>query len=123
MTSRWVARVIATYRSTAPSMPSPNDSGSTSTTGSNSSPLDRSGVSERTRGVGRKVPSSISLPMTQAIPSSWAATQVSMMDASPAVAPCSTGTPLLRTEVGTSASGNTVLITGSASAITSSGVR
>ncbi|CAB4705304.1 unannotated protein [freshwater metagenome] len=37
--------------------------------------------------------------------------------------PCSTGTPLLRTEVGTLASGIAARITGSASAITSVGVR
>ena len=37
--------------------------------------------------------------------------------------PCSTGTPLLRTEVGTLASGSTARMTGSASAMTSSGVR
>src|ERR1700716_2359973 len=49
ITSCWVARVIATYLSTAPSMPSPTASGSASTTRSNSSPFDSSGVSDRTR--------------------------------------------------------------------------
>ena len=37
--------------------------------------------------------------------------------------PCRTGTPVLRMEVGTFASGSTSRITGSASAITSAGVR
>ena len=69
MTSCWVARVIATYRSTAPSMPEPNASGSMRTTRSNSSPLASSGVSDRTRDVARNAGS----PMTQAIPSACAA--------------------------------------------------
>src|SRR2546421_13110287 len=76
MTSCWVARVIATYRSTAPSIPSPNVSGSMRTTRSNSSPFDSSGVSDRTRDVARNVGS----PMTQAIPSACAASQVSRIE-------------------------------------------
>ena len=61
--------------------------------------------------------------MTQAMPSACAACQVSRIEARSDVDPCTTGISLLRMEVGTLASGKTDLITGSASAITSSGVR
>jgi hypothetical protein len=97
----------------------PNASGSTRTTRSNSSPFDSSGVSDRTRDVARNVGS----PMTQAIPSACSASQVSRIESSSATGPWTTGTPLLRMEVGTLASGSTARMTGSASAMTSSGVR
>ena len=58
-------------------------------------------------------------PMPSACPSSHAATTASRS----ATEPCSTGTPLLRIDVGTFASGSTARITGSASAMTSAGVR
>ena len=61
--------------------------------------------------------------MTQAIPSSCSASQVSRIESRSDTDPCTTGTPLLRIEVGTLASGSTARMTGSASAITSSGVR
>ena len=66
----------------------PNASGSTRTTRSNSSPFDSSGVSDRTRDVARNVGS----PMTQAIPSACAASQVSRIEPSSEAAPCTTGT-------------------------------
>src|SRR5215470_16465160 len=113
ITSRWVARVIATQRSTAPSMPSPNASGSTRTTRSNSSPLASSGVSDRTRDVAANVAS----PMTAAIPSACAASQAPRIASRSETGPCKTGTPVLRMEVGTLASGSTARMTGSASAM------
>ncbi len=61
--------------------------------------------------------------MTQAIPSACAASQVSRIEPRSEADPCTTGTPLLRMEVGTLASGSTARMTGSASAMTSSGVR
>ena len=61
--------------------------------------------------------------MTQAIPSACAASQVSRIESRSDVEPWTTGTPLLRMEVGTLASGSTARMTGSASAMTSSGVR
>ena len=47
----------------------------------------------------------------------------SRIEPSSDVDPWTTGMPLLRIDVGTLASGSTALITGSASAMTSSGVR
>ena len=61
--------------------------------------------------------------MTQAIPSACSASQASRIESSSDADPCTTGTPLLRIEVGTLASGSTARMTGSASAMTSSGVR
>src|SRR5213078_1002055 len=91
MTSSWVARVIATYRSTAPSIPVPNVSGSTSTTRSNSSPLASTGVSDLTRGVAGKA----GAPMTQATPSpsACAASHPSMTWPRSDAGPCRTGMP------------------------------
>ncbi len=62
-------------------------------------------------------------PMTQATPSRWSASQSSSIAARSDVRPWTTGTPVLRTEVGTLASGTTARITGSASTMTSAGVR
>src|SRR5688500_6769138 len=100
-------------------MPSPNDSGSTRTTRSNSSPFDSSGVSDRTRSVG----TNDGAPMTQAIPSGSSASQAATTDSSSDTDPCATGMPDERTEVGTLASGSAARMTGSASAMTSEGVR
>ena len=61
--------------------------------------------------------------MTQAIPSACSASQVRRSSRSSDAGPWTTGTPVLRIEVGTLASGSTARITGSASAMTSSGVR
>ena len=61
--------------------------------------------------------------MTQAIPSACAASQASRMPSSSDADPWTTGMPLLRIEVGTLASGSTARMTGSASAMTSCGVR
>ena len=61
--------------------------------------------------------------MTQAIPSALSASQPSSTEPSSDDGPWTTGIPLLRTEVGTLASGRTARITGSASAMISSGVR
>ena len=61
--------------------------------------------------------------MTQAIPSACAASQASRIASRSAADPWTTGTPVLRIEVGTLASGSTARMTGSASAMTSSGVR
>ena len=63
--------------------------------------------------------------MTQAMPSPSAcsASQVSRIEPSSDADPWTTGTPLLRMDVGTLASGSTARMTGSASAMTSSGVR
>jgi hypothetical protein len=61
--------------------------------------------------------------MTQAIPSACAASQPSRIELSSEARPCTTGTPLVRMEVGTLASGSTARMTGSASAMTSFGVR
>jgi hypothetical protein len=61
--------------------------------------------------------------MTQAIPSACAASQVSRIELRSEADPWTTGTSLLRMEVGTLASGSTARMTGSASAMTSSGVR
>src|SRR3982750_4110480 len=102
-------------------MPVPNVSGSTRTTRSDSSPFDSSGVSDRMRDVPRNVGS----PMTQAMPSpsACAASQVSTIDPSCVADPWRTGTPLLRMEVGTLASGITARMTGSALALASAGAR
>jgi hypothetical protein len=102
----------------------PKVSGSMSTTRSNSRPLASTGDSDRMREVGRKAPAGRSAtPITLAIPSSCAASQVSRIAPSSDADRCTTGAPLLRTEVGTLASGRTARMTGSASAITSAGVR
>src|ERR1700676_861442 len=77
-------------------MPWPNASGAMRTTRSNSSPFDSSGVSDRTRDVARNVGS----PMTQAIPSACAASQVSRIKPRSEADPYTTGTSLLRMEVG-----------------------
>ncbi len=78
-------------------------------------PFDSSAVSDRTRDVAWKVPSARpSALMTQAIPSAFAASQVSRTESSSDVDPCTTGTSLLRMEVGTLASGSTARMTGSA---------
>ena len=61
--------------------------------------------------------------MTQAMPSACVASQVSRIEPRSDVGPWTTWTPLLRMEIGTLASGNTARMTGSASAMTSSGVR
>jgi hypothetical protein len=61
--------------------------------------------------------------ITQAVPSTCVASHVSMIDVRSATAPCATGTPVLRIEVGTLASGTAARITGSAAAMTSAGVR
>ena len=61
--------------------------------------------------------------MTQAIPSACAASQVSRTEPRSEYPRRTTGTPLLRMEVGTLASGSAARMTGSASAMTSVGVR
>jgi hypothetical protein len=61
--------------------------------------------------------------MTHAVPSACAASHASRIWPSSAVDPWTTGRPLLRMEVGTLASGSTARMTGSASVMTSSGVR
>src|ERR1039457_6044651 len=94
------------------------------TTRSNSSPFDSSGVSDRTRDVARAVFSkNAGSPMTQAIPSACAASQVPRIEPRSETDPCTTGTSLLLLEAGTLASGSTARMTGSASAMTPSGVR
>jgi hypothetical protein len=118
-TSFCVALVIATYVSTDASIPVPNASGSTRTTRSNSRPFTSSGVSDRTRDVAGNAGS----PTTQAIPSSCSASQAPTIPSSSAIEAWTTGTPVLRIEVGTLASGRAARITGSASAMTSAGVR
>jgi hypothetical protein len=61
--------------------------------------------------------------MTQATPSPCEASQVSRIGCRSEADRRTTGTPVLRMEVGTLASGSTARMTGSASAMTSSGVR
>ena len=61
--------------------------------------------------------------MTQAIPSACVASHVSRIDPRSDAGAWTTGRPLLRMEVGTLASGSAARMTGSASAITSDGVR
>lgn len=100
-------------------MPSPNRSGSTSTTRSNSSPFASSGVSERTRSRAANPGS----PITHAMPSGCSASQASRITSRSAIGARVTGIPLLRTEVGTFASGIAARISGSASSMISLGVR
>jgi len=81
-------------------------------------------VSDRTGAVSLNVPSSMPfVPMTQAMPSARAASQVSRIEPRSDVGRWTTWTPVLRMEVGTLASGNTARITGARSAMISSGVR
>src|SRR5262245_58789649 len=75
-------------------MPVPNASGSTRTTRSNSSPFDSSGVSDWTRDGALNVGS----PMTQAIPSACAASQVPRIEPRSEVDPWTTGTSLVRSD-------------------------
>ena len=97
-------------------------SGSTRTTRSNSSPFDSSGVSDLTRDVARNG--------TATARADDAGGPVGMRG-EPGVqdraqlqgGSVDDGMPLLRMDVGTLASGITALMTGSASAMTSSGVR
>ena len=77
------------------------------------------GVRNRTRASGN----GRSSPITQAMPSSCAASQAARIPSRSAGVAWRTGTPLARTETGTFASGRAARIAGSASAMTSSGVR
>ena len=104
------------------SIPSPNASGSTRTTRSNSRPFVSSGASDGT----------LRSPATPGHVGDHRSRRQCRRSSrrarcrAPIADPTSnrmTGTPLLRTDVGTLASGITALMTGSASAITSSGVR
>ena len=61
--------------------------------------------------------------MTHATPSACSAAQAARIASSSASDPCRTGMPLLRIDVGTLASGRAARMTGSASAMTSAGVR
>ena len=104
-------------------MPVPKASGSTSTTRSNSSPFACSGVSARTRDVGGSARTSIEVPITAAMPSECVASHASRIAPSSDIAPCATGMPFPRTDTGTLAVGIAARMTGSASAMTSRGVR
>src|SRR5699024_1364643 len=100
-TSCWVALVIATYRSTVAWVPVPNDSGRTSTTRSNSSPLASSGVSRCTRGWSGRSRSCSAVAITADSPSVCCSSQLSSSSDSWSSEPWVTGSPVLRTEVGT----------------------
>ncbi len=61
--------------------------------------------------------------MTHAVPSACSASHAPRTASRSATAPWATGTPVLRTDVGTFASGIAARTTGSASAMISRGVR